>query len=221
MWARTFGARDEDPEQMQRWQARASPPENEFPAGVGLAVMLQRSDDAAVGITQIDAFSTGFQFMLSVRVRQLPREFAHGGLFMLIDAHEIPGVEISLEQRLLLGIEYPDGRRASTLRGMPVPGHGTADDDQRLMLMPQGGRGGLREADKKYWVSPLPPEGAVTFVLAWPRFGLAESRTVVDGSVIRAAAERSQRLWPPQPPVEPAERPAPPRPSSGWFAQGS
>ncbi len=209
------------PEQVRQWHRQMSPPENEFPAGVGLTVMLGRSDDTAVGITQIEAFSTGFRFTLAVRLRRLPPELAHGGLFMLVGSHSIPGVDIPLERRLLLGLEYPDGRRASTLPDVSVPGPGATEDVERLVLMQHGGGGGSQGVDQTYWVSPLPPEGPATFVLAWPGFGLPESRTVVDGGVIRAAADRSQLLWPPQPDMEPAELPPPPRPSSGWFAFGS
>jgi hypothetical protein len=36
-----------------------SPPENEFPAGIGATVLLARTDDVAVGLTQVEAFSTG------------------------------------------------------------------------------------------------------------------------------------------------------------------
>ena len=195
-----------------------SPPENEFPAGVGRTVLLGRTEDAAVGITQIEAFSTGFRFTLAVRLRRVPAELDHGRLFMLIGRHALRDANISLEQRLLLGLEYPDGRRASTL-GDPLPRPGAMADAQGLVLTPQGGGGGRQGVDQTYWVSPLPPDGPVTFVLAWPGFGLPESRTVVDGAAIRTAAERSQLLWPAEPPGEPAEPPPPPpRPSSGWFA---
>jgi len=68
------------PEQMDQWRRRMAPPENEFPAGVGLTVLLGRTDDAAVGITLIEAFSTGFRFTLAVRLRQAPPELARGGL---------------------------------------------------------------------------------------------------------------------------------------------
>ncbi len=207
------------PEQMQQWHRRISPPENEFPAGVALTILLGRNDDTAVGITQIEAFSAGFRFTLAVRLRRVPPELVDGRLFMLIVPHAVPGFDIPLERRLLLGVEYADGRRASTLR--PMPGPGEMADGERLAFAQQGGGGGRQGVDQTYWVSPLPPEGPMTFVIAWPGFGLPESRTVVDGGVIRAAADRSQLLWPPQPDMEPAELPPPPRPSSGWFAYGS
>lgn len=195
-----------------------SSPENEFPAGVGLSVLLGRTDDAAVGIGQIEVFSTGFRFSLAVRLRRPRPRHAGGGLFMLIGAHTHPGVEIPLEDRLLLGLEYADGRRASTLQDVRMLGPAGAPDDQALVLAQQGGGGGDQSVDQRYWVSPLPPDGPVTFVLAWPAFGFPESRTVVDGSAIRAAADRSELLWPAQPAMEAPEPPAPPRPSSGWFA---
>src|SRR5947207_2129391 len=39
------------PEQLHQWHRRMSPPDNEFPAGVGLTILLGRTNDAAVGIT--------------------------------------------------------------------------------------------------------------------------------------------------------------------------
>ena len=123
MWvSRRHGPADEPPtpEQVQEWQRLMSPPENELPGGVGLSVLLGRTDDAAVGITQIEAFSTGFQFTLAVRLRRARPEFFHGGLFTLISAHGHPGVNIPLADRPLLGVEYADGRRASTLHDMRI-----------------------------------------------------------------------------------------------------
>jgi hypothetical protein len=222
MWiSRRGGSPGEPPsaEQLEQWRRRMSPPEYEFPAGVGLTALLGRTDDAAVGLTNVEAFSTGFRFTLAVRVRQPRPQFARGGLHMLISSHVHPGVDVPLEDRLLLGIEYPDGRRASTLTDMRVHGPGAMTDREQLVLVQQGGGGGEHSVDQSYWVAPLPPEGPVTVVLAWPGFGMQESRTTLDGATIRAAASHSQRLWPPQPATEPPEPPPPARPSSGWFAE--
>jgi hypothetical protein len=196
-----------------------SPPDNELPTGVGLTVLLGRTDDAAVGITGIEAFSTGFRFTLAVRLRQAPPELAYGGLFTLVSSHLHAGVEASVENRLLLGIEYPDGRRASTLQDMRMPGPRAVADVEQLVLVQQGGGGGQQSVDQSYWVAPLPPDGPVVVVMAWAGFGMPECRTVLDGAAIRAAAARSHSLWPPQPASEHREPPPTPRPSSGWFAE--
>ena len=221
MWTSHRGGSDRErptPEQIERWRRRAMAPDNEIPAGVGFAALLGRTEDAAVGITQVEAFSTGFRFALAVRVRRSLPKLAHGGLFMLISGHGRHGAEVSLEDRLLLGVEYADGSRASSLEDMRLPGEETDDDERRLILSQHGGGGGDLTVDQSYWVSPLPPEGPVTFVLSWPGFGMPESRAEVDGALIRAAAARSVQLWPGQPDFEPPEPPTPPRPSTGWFS---
>ena len=133
---------------------------------------------------------------------------------MLALARQIPA-----EDRLLLGIEYADGRRASNLHDMRMMGPAMEGDDTRLVFVQQSGSSDESSVDQSYWVAPLPPEGPVTLVMAWPGFGMPESRTVLDGGAIQAAAARSTVLWPPQPAIE-HERPLPPpRPSSGWFAE--
>jgi hypothetical protein len=125
------------PEQLEHWRRRMSAPDNELPAGVGVTAVLGLNDDAAVGLTQIEAFSTGFRFTLAVRVRRLRPLLARGGLFMLISQSVHPGIEIPLDDRLLLGLEYPDGRRASTLQDPRLPGPGAAVDDEQLVLVQQ------------------------------------------------------------------------------------
>lgn len=205
------------PEQIEQWHRRMTAPANEFPAGVGIAVLLGRTGDTAVGLTQVEVFSTGFRFTLAVRLREAPPRVAHGGLHLLIGSHL--GPEIPLEDRLLLGLEYPDGRRASTLHDPRMPGPGAEVDAEELVLAQESGSGDELSLDQTFWVAPLPPPGPVAVVLTWPGFGIAETRTVLDGAALRAAAMGSQVLWPRRSPVEsPPEPPPPPRPSSGWFA---
>jgi hypothetical protein len=220
MWVSRRGSDGESltPEQVAAWRERMAPPKNELPAGVGVSALLGLTADAAVGITQVAAFSTGFRFTLAVRLRQPLPELARGGLHMLVGSHGHPDIEIAVERRLLLGLEYPDGRRGSTVEDIRWQGPGATPETDQLVIVHQGGGGGDTSVDQDYWVSPLPPDGPITVVLAWPAFGLPESRTELDGTAIREAATRSRELWPPQPDPEPYEPPPLPRPSSGWFA---
>lgn len=220
MWSshRRGQAGEPTPEQHEQWRRRMSPPENEFPAGVGLTVLLGRTGDAAVGITKLEAFSTGFRFVLAVRLRQARPELDLGGLLTLVHPRAHRGVEIPLPDRLLLGVEYSDGRRASTLEDIRLQGPAVAAGGQELSLAQSDGSSGDLSADQTYWVFPLPPAGPVTFVLSWPAFGMPEAQTVLDSAPIRAAADHSQLLWPPQPAAELPQPPPPPRPSAGWFA---
>lgn len=209
----------EEMEQFEQWHRRTTAPANEFPAAVGISLLLGRTGDTAVGITQVEAFSTGFRFTLAVRLRRASPKVADGRLFMLISPHLAHDPEVPLEDRLLLGLEYPDGRRASTLDDVRAAGPGQVPGDDELMLAHEGGGGGELNVDQTFWVAPLPPPGPVAVVLTWPGFGISETRSLLDGAAVRAAGARSQVLWPWEPlRGSPPEPPAPPRPSSGWFA---
>jgi hypothetical protein len=224
MWISRSGSgsgREPTPEQIERWHRRTSPPDNEFPAAVGTTVLLGRTEDVAIGLSHVESFSTGFQFALAVRVRQARPELATGGLLTLIGSHHHFGLDAPLENRLLLGVEYPDGRRTSTLHDPRMDGPGTAVGDAQLILVQCSGEGGELSVDQRFWVTPLPPDGPVTVVIVWPGFGIEETRSTLDGAAIRAAAGRSRTLWPARSPLfPPAPAPAPPpRPDSGWFAE--
>ena len=64
------------------------------------------------------------------------------------------------------------------------------------MLFPDGGGGGGRRYDMRYWVWPLPPPGPVAFVCEWPAFGIPESRAELDARLILDAAARAVESWP-------------------------
>jgi hypothetical protein len=41
----------------------------------------------------------------------------------------------------------------------------------------------------------------VTFVVAWPKYDMAETSAEFDGGAIRAGAQRAVTLWPEEPPA--------------------
>lgn len=71
-----------------------------------------------------------------------------------------------------------------------------------------------------YFLTPAPPPGPVTLILAWPTFGIEESTLVIPADELAVAATRTVTLWPEQPEDERANPPRPPRPPvGGWFEQ--
>jgi hypothetical protein len=98
---------------------------------------------------------------------------------------------------------YTDGRRAASTGGHWRPDD--EDDPGRLMLQQGGGGGSARHWDGNFWVHPLPPDGPVTFVASWLKYGVGETRAELDGAAIREAARRSTVLWPQEPECEPSE----------------
>jgi hypothetical protein len=78
------------------------------------------------------------------------------------------------------------------------------------------GHGHDHSYDTRYWLAPLPPAGTLMFVCAWPLFGIAETRTAVDGAGIADAVSRTEILWPDEP-DNVLDEPDPPTPPAGWF----
>ena len=202
MWT-AYGHDGEDPEEFHR---RMSAPENEIPVALAVNVLLARSEDAAVALVGPQVYTTGVSFTLIVRARPSSELARTRGLNELIWQH---GPEAG---RFLLGIELADGRRAGGTR----MGRGESD----VVFHPGGGSGGEASVEQSWWLSPLPPEGPLTFVVRCPDLGIAETATELDGSAIRRAADDVVTLWPWSPPDR-GERPPPPPPdlpAGSWFS---
>jgi hypothetical protein len=201
MWH--VGFTDGEPD--QEFFRRMSAPENEIPVALPLNALLGRTDDAAVALTGLQVFSSGLTFDLAVRVRS-PLEPGHRGLSDLVFDHgETSG-------RLLLGVEFADGRRGSNVHG---PG-----DPPDVVFHPGGGGGGQLSVDQSWWLNPLPPDGPVRFVFSCAALGIDENSNELDGSAIRRAADDVVTLWPWSPPDR-GERPPPPPPdlpAGSWFS---
>ncbi len=137
--------------------------------------------------------------------------------YMMLSAYS--GREDS-DERLLLGVEYADGRTATNFQSPGFRGMPADDDPYQPLLSPMGGGGGGRSFDQPFWLTPLPPAGPLVVVCAWSAFDIPESRTVLDGAAIVEAASRAVVLWPPSPPRDeaPVEPPEPRVPDGGWFA---
>jgi hypothetical protein len=195
-----------------QWSITAFAPRNEVPVGIPAFGELGRSDTAFVAITSVCVYTTGLSFVVSVRLRQEPRGLGHR-ISELISGDPSRERDVPAEQQLWFGVEYPDGRIATTV----WEHFGNDPDGSAIHLWCRGGHGGSRAYDTEYWLAPLPPTGSLTFVCAWPLFNIPETRTVVDGEVILEALSRTEILWPDEPDAVPEEEPDPPTPPPGWF----
>lgn len=202
---------------MQLWQQRLSPPQNEAPVAVPINAVLGRGPDAAILFMSAHVYSSGTEFTLNIRVRPGARTMA---LHELIGGFHGRSNPEDAERRLLLGVEFADGRRAATfvMHGPPIPGQDEGPDSISLTL--GSSSGGEDVYDLSLWLWPLPPPGPVTLVCLWPEFDIAETKVTLDGAAIAAAGAAAVQLWPPTSPEDqfPTEPPAPPLPDSGWFA---
>ena len=189
----------------EQFLRRMSAPDNEVPVALPVNVVLARTDDVAVALLRLEVYSTGLEFCLAARVR--------ADAALRNPLAELMWGRPRAHGRFLLGVEFADGRRASSLaqRG----GH------QEVVLGPRGASGGRLRLDQCWWLAPLPPEGPMRFVVRSDELGIEETSVELDGADVRAAAAGVVELWPwaPGPSPDHREPPPPPLPPDSWFAE--
>jgi len=180
----------------------SGPPDNFLGAPLALRVVLARTPDIVIAITDGSVFPTGAAFRLSLRMRSMSDDLPDalreammmGGPFhshrhrfgSRSDPTQIP------PEQLRFGLQFSDGRKATSLGGP----HWGEESPSGPLLMPTGGGGGLRSWDMSYWLWPLPPRGPLEFVVEWPVANIPLTRTKIDGSLIVDAASEAEELWP-------------------------
>jgi hypothetical protein len=166
------------------------PPHNVLPGVAPMELILARTDQTVVAIASIQAYPTGFDFTLSLRLRtvsvredqQLPHLFGS-----IVEADPLP------DEFLRFGVQFADGRRVTNLDRPPYDPEGQQPDPP---VLNQHGGGGGSAWDIEHWVWPLPPAGPFAFVCEWPGRAIAESRVEIDAGLILEAAGRAVTLWP-------------------------
>jgi hypothetical protein len=179
-----------EPEPIPEQPPWLGPPENEVGVPVPLRLLLARTDDVAVALLDVSAFSTGLQFRMEVRLR------AHDELidpFGMRLRHTRRGGAAELPDDVLrFGFELADGSRVTNLGDFPAfEGERTAP-----VLIQRGGGGGGRAWSFGYWLWPLPPPGPLTAVVEWPSRRIEVTRVELDAGPILTAAAESAPFWP-------------------------
>ncbi len=164
------------------------PPEGEFPDTVPIdTLVLGRTDQVAVAVTGLSAFSTGIEIFVTARIRPSadhPEEHLPGR----------PRDLAASRDSFRFGLQFSDGGKVAASPGRRRPERDS--EPAGPVLYPFAGGGGPHSFFSRWWTWPLPPPGPLDFVCEWPAFGIAESRAGVDAQLILDAARRSIRLWP-------------------------
>jgi hypothetical protein len=172
-------------------------PHGEIGRAVALNLIPGRSDKAALWISAATVYTDGFEFEVEIRHR-LDEELLDP-FFMHVHhlrrrGRSAEGLDPGL---LRFGIQFSDGGKATNLPDRP-PFRGDPDEvpDGPVLWPGGGGGGGGGRWRTAFWVWPLPPEGALTFVCEWPIADIPETRTDIDSALIRDAAAAAVALWP-------------------------
>jgi hypothetical protein len=179
-----------------------SDPEGRWLAGVlPVEQIIGRSDQAAVAVRRLSALPGRFDLdVVAWTRRPKPRRrgFPQREILLSLNRWWATRAEDgSLPAELVrFGIQFPDGGRATNV-----------DIDQRWPdasppehgLRSHGGSSSAGQAHHHISAWPVPAAGDLVLVCEWPAYGIAESRLIIDGDDLRAAAARAQPVWPDEP----------------------
>jgi hypothetical protein len=184
---------EEPPEPRYRPPPWFSAPEGMLPGVVPLELVLAKTDNAAVCLTRIGAYPTGFEIQLLTMVAEEDSDLDP----MLFGPHrmhrrgrqsrEIP------DGTLRFGVQFADGSKATNA------GHHFPEKDegapQEPVMTPGGGGGGGGSWRQDMWVWPLPPPGALVFAAEWTDAGIPLTLREIDSKLLLEAADRAQMIF--------------------------
>jgi hypothetical protein len=164
-------------------------PETEVPTVVdGAPTVLARSDDVALALAGIRAYSSGFEFDLCAVMR---RAQLHSVPFW---GHGPYGGERVSDEVLRVGLRFADESVVTNVDWRV--GGDDLEHEPRPFLMGGSSHSSQRRHETTYWVWPLPPDGPLTLVVEWPSFSLTEAHHEIDARAILDASARVLDLWP-------------------------
>lgn len=149
-------------------------------------VVVMRNANVYAVLTDVHAFPTGALFTV--------RAWFRPGAFGRADGPPEPPLMMSMgaADGPLIGVRFADGRK--TALHQPFPSSGAEPDGP--VLTPFGGGGSGAQEQMVLWLWPLPPAGPLSVGTAWPRGGVEETITTVDGAALVSAANNAEELWP-------------------------
>jgi hypothetical protein len=155
-----------------------------LPATLAVDAVLQQDESIVVAVPHLDVFPNGFLI----------------NLLMLLDPHraqELRALHRGPTIMPRVGVRFADGRVGGR---SAQPGMSNVSKDaegfptQPYIGIFRGGGGGSAWT-LSVWVHPLPPDGPLEIFVALPSPATQELSTVVDGTAVRAAAERARVIW--------------------------
>jgi hypothetical protein len=162
------------------------PPEAMVPGIVRVELLLARTNTDAVLVTDLRAYPTGLEFVLTLVPRpgqpdqhrhdpDRPHRFAYHHLWL--ELRFVDGQTVSNDPR-----RWP--RTFETEQPDPP------------FLYYHGASGSERGWLSRHWLWGLPPPGPLAFVCTWPARQLPTSRVEIDARLVLEAADRATPVWP-------------------------
>jgi hypothetical protein len=162
------------------------PPEAMVPGIVPVELLLGRTDTDAVLVTDLRAYPTGLEFVLTARPHpdQLQQR-----------RHDPDRLHRFVYRDLWLELRFADGRRASNHPRSWPRSFETHQPDPRSCT-PTAGAGASAAGALATGCWGLPTPGPLAFVCQWPAGQLHTSGVEIDASLVLEAAARAAAVWP-------------------------
>jgi hypothetical protein len=156
------------------------PPQTEFPGIVPIhTLQFDRSEQAAIAITGISAYTNGFEIFVTCLIRPGAPGF---------DTYPPSGMPA--HGSFQISLQLSDGRKIISARPQ-----GDSEPAEPI-LRPRGGGGTSHYQLSRWWAWPLPPSGPLEFICQWPTLRTGETRVGIEAQLILDAARRSVQPWP-------------------------
>ena len=163
------------------------PSEGTIPAVFAVDALVLHNDVVAVAVDRLEVYPNGFTINLLMRAD--PRKVGKlMGMLRPLGPDRWPQVRV----------RFADGRTAERVPGIGSMPHLAKDEDGVPVepFISIRSRGGAPDGWRAWaWVYPLPPDGPLEISLALETAGLEESTLTVDGTAVRAMANRAKVLW--------------------------
>lgn len=185
-------AADEPPEESYRRPPWLGAPRGTLPGVVALERVLARTEVAAVCVTRLGAYPTGFEVEL-VTVSRSTADDLDPLLFGPPRRRRGSEAEGLPDEMLRFGVQFADGSKATNVGGDPP--YDAAVAPTGPVIVPGGGGGGGGSWHQSLWVWPLPPPGPLLLVCEWPAAGIPLTRSEIDARLIIDASERAQVVF--------------------------
>ncbi|MEV7606524.1 hypothetical protein AB0N65_13890 [Paenarthrobacter sp. NPDC089322] len=175
----------------------SGPPSDELPGVVPIGEFIHNSPRMVMALKSVEVYSTGCVLDVVWIVRrgeETDREWRD----VMDQGFNHPGSSLSADVGLMVGVGYPDGRKAIASR--PTPSMFEDDDVTGPVLTMIGGGGGsgnddMVQSSAHYWLWPLPLEGDTRLVAKWEGLGMDEASVVLSGEQVGEALGRVRRFW--------------------------
>jgi hypothetical protein len=164
------------------------PSEGTVHAVLDVDALVLQNDVVAVVVDHLEVYPNGFTISLIMRVN--PRRVRDMmGMLGLVGPDRWPHV----------GVRFSDGRTAKRGPGSTSIPDLPKDEDgipiEPFVVSSRSAGGALSGWRALAWVFPLPPDGPLEISVALEAAGLDESSITLDGTAVRAAAERAKVIW--------------------------